>query len=786
MRIRMTQHPVGQGGFFTGEIKYQIYNNVDSNQKNASKRNRNSKFKKDCIFRLVYDCGSRNKNILKREIDNAFEECAPIDLLFLSHFDYDHINGVEYLLEKYHVEAVALPYLKTDKEKILLTAKNIVSSNRTKSEFVAKLIWDTENLLKNTGNGITRLIRIGYRDEEEGDSEQTESIEDLNFENLKDILDEHKLGVKKWKKRRHFKVITSCGKVTKKSSSKKVKTYNITEEQIEKMIWYIDDTQKGGKFLLIPYMHSPCDVCLAEFSYELNKFIENHYNQFHGISKPLKDYGRYIIENLKCSEFRKELKKKYKIIHSDHNLTSITLYAGPCDLNTRFFMTGKAIFHSTKSGGFLLTGDASFSDNQNLTVGLCKKCKKGISDERRRDRFLEKYRECQDLVGAFMMPHHGSNYNFDFSVIEPFTELVTCYAAVGPNGYNHPGFWARLQASRHSKLKFETVETISSLAMQILSIENHDDLIECIQKFLCRSPKTPLHYASEFGSLVCVRKLLEGNANVDARDTSRMTPLHYAAMSGSSACVKALIEKFAILSVKDIYNRTPLHLAANRDDHRSIRLLLKGRVRKEAAPYQAQKGARDFLGRTPLHYAIISKNFKSIRILTRDGKVIDKKESKGMTSLHYAAKSGEPKFLQILIENGAKVNSTDNCKRTPLHLAAKSGDQHSIRILLEKKAKIDAQDKDGMTPLHYAVEYGKLDNVIELICSGANLNLKDNSSKSPLYLAAIKGDVCITRQLIRNGANYKKFDPIGSKKCISEYFHPGDRVILLREIHMSN
>lgn len=56
----------------------------------------------DCkseFFTFVYDCGSSKKDIIKGCIKKAFNkgDFIKINALFISHFDEDHVNGLEYL-----------------------------------------------------------------------------------------------------------------------------------------------------------------------------------------------------------------------------------------------------------------------------------------------------------------------------------------------------------------------------------------------------------------------------------------------------------------------------------------------------------------------------------------------------------------------------------------------------------------------------------------------------------------------------------------------------------------
>ena len=81
-------HPVGQGAFFTEQLL--------------------SHPNGDALFNVVYDCGTFTDvnrrfpiaapKLLRDKIDMSFNRNSHIDLLFISHFDGDHTNGLDYLL----------------------------------------------------------------------------------------------------------------------------------------------------------------------------------------------------------------------------------------------------------------------------------------------------------------------------------------------------------------------------------------------------------------------------------------------------------------------------------------------------------------------------------------------------------------------------------------------------------------------------------------------------------------------------------------------------------------
>lgn len=81
MVFKRVLHPVGQGAFFTEQF-------FD----NASK----------AVFNVVYDCGEyRTSKHLDKEIENTLNATGAadvIDVMFISHLDDDHINGIDHLI----------------------------------------------------------------------------------------------------------------------------------------------------------------------------------------------------------------------------------------------------------------------------------------------------------------------------------------------------------------------------------------------------------------------------------------------------------------------------------------------------------------------------------------------------------------------------------------------------------------------------------------------------------------------------------------------------------------
>jgi len=130
-RIR-TFHPVGQGAFYTER------HNVG----------------KDDEFTIVYDCGTMTKNggkTLEKSITSAFSKGQNIDILFISHFHEDHINGIKFLAKHCNIEQVVMPLM--DKTAITLSKIRNYLNGGT---FDEELIDDTEKFF----GANTSIIKI--------------------------------------------------------------------------------------------------------------------------------------------------------------------------------------------------------------------------------------------------------------------------------------------------------------------------------------------------------------------------------------------------------------------------------------------------------------------------------------------------------------------------------------------------------------------------------------------------------------------------------------------------
>lgn len=367
----MTQHPVGQGGMMSGLIETH-----------------------GGSLHWAYDCGSNQTDALNREIAIVAAQ-GDLQLLFLSHLDSDHVNGIDSLLAKTRVEEVVLPYLR-DIDRIVAVAHDAAMGALT-GGFLT-FLDDIEGWFRE--RGVERITFIEPRDDDDegGDGPLLPEGGDGGGEGpIKH----------KWVGQ---SVVPPEGNRTAHDPEKP------PVQRLKDGATVHLRTSQPLNWLLSPHAHRPSKSALAAFEAELIRCFRGKH------SDP--DFLQVILAD---KDLRTDLKRCYDAIWKDHNLVSMALYAGPVESDSWYSWTERhyrfpRFLRRRYRGvvGWLCTGD------MHLDV------------VRRREAFIQHYRHLLDKVNVFALPHHGSRANFSLSLFSSLPNACQFAAAAGPNSYDHP------------------------------------------------------------------------------------------------------------------------------------------------------------------------------------------------------------------------------------------------------------------------------------------------------------------------------------------------------------
>jgi ankyrin repeat protein len=154
------------------------------------------------------------------------------------------------------------------------------------------------------------------------------------------------------------------------------------------------------------------------------------------------------------------------------------------------------------------------------------------------------------------------------------------------------------------------------------------------------------------------RALLEPRRKVrKAGGVPSTSPLHRAVSGGDFSKVRELLEGDADIDARDGENRTPLHLAAQAGNTRLTAFLLSRGAMIEA---QGENGSR------PLHLACLGGHAPIVGILIEKGAAVDATNKDHRTPLHVAAGRGDASIVRLLVDAGADTTRKDADGRTPL------------------------------------------------------------------------------------------------------------------------
>lgn len=313
-----------------------------------------------------------------------------------------------------------------------------------------------------------------------------------------------------------------------------------------------------------------------------------------------------------------------------------------------------------------------------------------------------------------------------------------------------PIFYAFVKIRKaHDSVFIDPIEAISSAC----GVPNLD--VNCKDSW----GRTPLHYASQRGSVTSATFLMSRKASIDLKDNQGNTPLSLAYLYSHPNFAFMLIQKGADVQVpvfvEPIKNKPKKN--KNRSDPNDYSYNIYGL--QNPAAFQEKIDLP--LGKFSQFTCAVKRGWQGVAyLLLFNG-------YNYMLAMQDAMGEGKFKLVLTLLAKVADesiVQQTNESKQNLFHSLAYYGAQADFEIttkigqkLISRGVRLHDLDADGKSPLHYAAasHYGFL--VDFLIRQGSQLNLADKDGNTPLMLAIqgkqVHNSLPLVRLLVSAGAD---------------------------------
>lgn len=364
--VNRTFHPIGQGAFYSE--KHQVsYPNTDYTT----------------TYNIVYDCGTKSSKSLKSRgrypvnlnclFNKAFRKGEKIDILFISHFDNDHVNCIS-ALQKYvgNIDYVMMPLLNAEQKTLL------VNINTSLNSPVARLL---NNPAEFFGKG-TKLIYVEATEPDDDYRQAHPRNEDRPPDNRDEPLNIDKESPRR--KQLEIDGVAHDGEETKTIASG------------AKVSFAADPT-----WTFQPYNFK--DVARTQMLYQKlrkKKICPEKLSD--------KSSNGYILKRLKSNGFAKKLRDIYESIDGTANENSLLLYSGPVD----------HLFYRHHYHYYYY--DCSYHHCYYRRVKLPPGCIYTGDTDLNKISLLAPYTSYQRHVGTIQIPHHGAASSFCENNIRQF------------------------------------------------------------------------------------------------------------------------------------------------------------------------------------------------------------------------------------------------------------------------------------------------------------------------------------------------------------------------------
>ena len=384
-------HNVGHGLFYSGQIRVKPIN-----------------LKKN-VFDFIYDCGSKKGELIDKALDDYFDSTDLVDnklinLLIISHFHKDHVNGLPKLFRKRKIDTVVLPYL-TPIERLLIFSKYEELDNNYAFFLTDPVAYFYEF------NPDIKIILIGNG----GDRSDFSSEPPINDTPPGPDDFSFLMNIKGKPSKSLQEEIFMKDPQWQSIDRNKQRIYDHKVYMIAGNLWYF-------KFFNLPIS----DDTLYAFKQELARvFNKGEIENFDFIKQ---SEIQVIIQD---SNNHSDLKKCYEKISSVNN-TSLVVFHAPrfqnnllnwwntfCK-NEIFLRCSCPFYFRTPFMGTLLSGDIGLKLGSNFKL------------------FADHYSECLGKIHLFQVPHHGSSDNWNYDILSSTRNCICWIISAKSDDDKHP------------------------------------------------------------------------------------------------------------------------------------------------------------------------------------------------------------------------------------------------------------------------------------------------------------------------------------------------------------
>lgn len=409
-------HPIGQGFFYSGLLKSQ-----------------------EAEFNFIFDCGSLSYSHFHNAIDRFrskdSNDTKDLDLLIISHFDKDHINGLKRLLNGRKVKRVVAPFINY-KQRVSVALNYISELNGDDDpdpNFDDNIegILDFSNFLKDNWRDDTEFLFVEESDEPpEEQDEQNLDVEKLNrdidsflfnFEGSYDMSESDRENLR-----------LSETNNLKKIDCSKVASITGGYVKIMDLIFYRRKVGANDKKYFDKVFDLFCDEYLDSFQNQENPSLDEIVSVFKTLNgagelKSLfKKAAEHIDIDLSMNSIENLNTTSLCMLHFDRLRNAVY---NMNDFNTKKFINRlnlgiRKVFDGieTKSHQYVLR---SFRNRNNLILSspnTLLTADNFLKDKVDVDAFINHYGKYLHDILIFQVPHHGSKNSSDrylFSQLKP-------------------------------------------------------------------------------------------------------------------------------------------------------------------------------------------------------------------------------------------------------------------------------------------------------------------------------------------------------------------------------